>query len=271
MIDVRIVCTYDAVKTAQTLQRLLSAEDHNVELSHGRGSLAVLEETRQRRCAVLLIWSLDAPSQHYMLEWASKIDPVVLVEISRTPGAPHVPGRKAQVIDFSGWSGERGGAAWRALIDRLRQVARATEPTKPPPLRAAIALGAASAAAVVGAVVTRVNDPLLPATPDPTAATSQQLAEAASVTELAQGGVLMPEEPASAEDMSIVFNGRRLRIQAMATPRFEPLEPLPAAWEPIPLRRETLLERLAGGARSLISDVNDVVRDDDNNDENQIR
>lgn len=267
MIDVRIVCTYDAVKTAQTLQRLLAAEDHNVELSHGRGSLAVLDDTRQLRCAVLLIWSLDAPSQHYMLEWASKVDPVLLVEIARTPGAPHVAGRKGQVIDFSGWSGERGGAAWRALIDRLRQIARATEPTKPPPLRAAIALGAASAAAVVGAVVTRVNDPLLPPTQDPTTS-STQLAEVGSITELAQGGVLMPEEPASAEDTLVTFNARRLRMQAMGAPRFEPLAPMPAAWEPIPLRRETLFERITDGARSLISDVNDAVRDDD---ETQIR
>jgi len=266
MIDVRIVCTYDAVKTAQTLQRLLAAEDHNVELSHGRGSLALLEEAKQQRCAVVLIWSLDAPSQHYMLEWATKIDPVVLVEIARTPGAPYVAGRKGGVIDFSGWSGERGGAAWRALIDRLRHVARATEPTKPPPLRAAIALGAASAAAVVGAVVTRVNDPLLPPTQDPTAA-SQQLAEVGPITELAQGGVLMPEEPASAEDLSIAFNARRLRMQVMAAPRFDQLAPMPAAWEPIPLRRETLLERLTDGARSLIGDVNDAVRDDDESDQ----
>jgi hypothetical protein len=269
MIDVRIVCTYDAVKTAQTLQRLLAAEDHNVELSNGRGSLASIDDTRQQRCAVLLIWSLDAPSQHYMLEWASKIDPVLLVEIARTPGAPHVPGRKGPVIDFSGWSGERGGAAWRALIERLRQVARATEPTKPPPLRAAFALGAASAAAVVGAVVTRVNDPLLPPTEDPSAA-AQQLAEHGSITELAQGGVLMPEEPASAEDTTISFSARRLRIQAMGAARFDQLAPMPAAWEPIPLRRETLLERLTDGARSIISDVNSAVRDDDEA-EGQIR
>ncbi|GAN00282.1 hypothetical protein U91I_03947 [alpha proteobacterium U9-1i] len=261
MIDIRIVCTYDAVKTAQTLQRLLAAEDHNVELSHGRGSLSVFEETAQKRAAVLLIWSLDAPSAHYMLEWATRTDPTLLVEIARAPGALRIDGRKSAVIDFSNWSGERGGAAWRALVDRLRTVARATEPQKPPPLRAAMALGAASIAAVVGAVVTRVNDPLLPAT-ETSAAASQELAEASTI-ELAQGGVLMPEEPASADDLIIAFNARRLRMQAMAAPHFEPLSAMPAAYEPIALRRETILERLTDGARSLINDVNDAVDGDE--------
>lgn len=240
MIDIRIVCTYDAVKTAQTLQRLLAAEDHNVELSNGRGSLAMIDRAIEQREAVLLIWSLDAPSASYMLDWATRIDPSRLVEVSRAPGAPRVEGRKAPVIDFSSWSGERGGNAWRALVERLRVVARACEPPKPPPMRAAMALGAASMMAVAGALVVRVNDDL---NATPTENANAQVAEA-PIVDLGQGGPLAAVEPASYEDETITFR-RRSRLAQIDMPESAPLLDMPAPYEPEPLRRETMLERLS--------------------------
>jgi hypothetical protein len=117
MIDVRIICTYDALKLAETLTRLLEAEEHRVRLSVGRQSLSELETARCERDAVLVIWSPDARSQIYMLEWANKIDATRLVEISLAD--PPRVARKATVIDFSHWRGERGErAAWNALNDR---------------------------------------------------------------------------------------------------------------------------------------------------------
>ena len=96
MTDVRIVCTYDAVSFAEKLMRLLVAEEHRVKLTYGRNSLSEREASNNSREAVILIWSYDAPSQHYMLEWARGVDPVRLVELARAPGAPKIE-RKASI------------------------------------------------------------------------------------------------------------------------------------------------------------------------------
>ena len=81
--DIRIVCTHDAVKFAEMLLRLLGAEQHQVRLLAGRQSLAELEAAKTAQDAVLLIWSANAPSQHYMREWARNIPPGRLIEIAR--------------------------------------------------------------------------------------------------------------------------------------------------------------------------------------------
>ena len=57
MIDIRIVCTHDAVKTAQTLRRLLEAELHTVDVSFGRHSLDHFESALNSHEIALLIWS----------------------------------------------------------------------------------------------------------------------------------------------------------------------------------------------------------------------
>ena len=96
MIDVRIICTHDAVKLAEMLTRLLEAEEHRVRLTYGRQAMSELEEARDARDAVLLIWSPDARSQTYMLEWARNIDPVALVEIARGRAIGRASKRKAR-------------------------------------------------------------------------------------------------------------------------------------------------------------------------------
>ena len=138
MIDITIVCSHDAMKVAEMLTRLLEAEEHKVRLLVGRQSLSEVETSKSARDAVLLIWSANAPTQHYMREWSRQISPLRLVEIGLAPGWPDIA-RKAPVIDFINWRGERGARAWNALNDRLRAVARIIEPPKPPPKRAAIA------------------------------------------------------------------------------------------------------------------------------------
>lgn len=158
MIDVRIVCTHDAVKTAQALKRLLEAETYSADICYGRSSLALLEDARARREAVVLIWSVDAPTAHYMLQWAQAIEPSRLVEIARAHVDLPLHGKRAAMIDFSGWSeNQRGGVAWRALEDRLKQIARSFEPKKPVPWRAATALSATAAAAAFGAYAVRAS------------------------------------------------------------------------------------------------------------------
>jgi hypothetical protein len=215
--------------------RLLSAEEHNVRLSFGRSSLAELEQAKAERDAVLLIWSYEAPGQHYMWEWARAIAPDRLVEVARAPGAPRSD-KRAVAVDFSSWRGERGGRAWNALSERLRAVSRAMEPPKPGQMRAAVAMGLASAAAVTGAVLMRASEPaqMVVAVTEPIASEE---------TIVAMGGPLIAVEPASMDE-PIAFRARAYRVQALNLPPPTPLEPIMDYQEP-DLRDPTFLERLA--------------------------
>ncbi len=249
MIDVRIVCTHDAVKTAQALQRLLTAEGYNAEIVYGRGSLAFLEDARTRREAVMLIWSVDAPTAHYMLQWARNIDPARLVEIARAHVELPLEGKRMAMIDFSSWSeNQRGGAAWRALEDRLKQIARSFEPKKPVPWRAASAMGGVAAAAAIGAYAVRSNYDVAPMEP---------VYEGVEMVEaFAEGGRGGPVdrliEPASMDDETLL----RLRpAAAMARPIEAPftgdlvaMEPLA---DPINFPEPTLLDRARAFAAPL--------------------
>jgi len=247
-IDVRIVCTYDAVKLAEMLMRLLEAEQHKVRLVYGRRSLADLEHAKTSRGAVVLIWSVNAPTQHYMREWARNIAAGQLIEIARAPGWPQSE-RKAPVIDFMNWRGERGARAWHALNERLRAIARVMEPRKPPPNRAALALGIASIAAVTGAAMVRMHENELPIAPTETIDQSIAVAESETgvgetdvgESETGVGGPLEAEtvEPPSAED-----------LEALPPLHVTPLEPMHAelgevaVYRPTRLRPPTLLERI---------------------------
>lgn len=233
MIGVRIVCTYDAVKFAENLMRLLDAEQHAVRLSYGRQSLVALEEERVTPSgAVLLVWSFDAPTQHYMLEWAQSVAPDRLVEIGRARGAPRLE-RHAPVIDFTQWRGERGGRAWIALSERLRTVERVLHPPKGPPQPALAVMSLAAIAAVSGAFVVRMNAP--EARPD--------TAEAPQLEEVALGGAIETVEPASVEDLWIepIERVRYAPLELIATPD---LLANPVV-EIADLRDPTLIERLA--------------------------
>jgi hypothetical protein len=225
------------VKLAEMLMRLLEAEEHQVRLVHGRQSLADLEEAKTSRDAVLLIWSANAPSQHYMREWARHIPSGRLIEIARAPGWP-TSERKAPVLDFINWRGERGARAWNSLNERLRIIARAMAPAKPPPSRAMLAMGVASIAAVGGAVMVRMNDSA-PA-PELTADAGEPSLVAVD-PDLGVGGPLGAIEPASVEE-----------IERIANPRFTPIEPIAAPdFADIPeytapdLRPPTLMERIS--------------------------
>lgn len=235
MIDIRIVCTHDALKLAETLTRLLEAEQHRVRLTFGRQAMSALELARTEHEAVMLIWSQDARSQIYMLEWARKIDPLRLIELARTADCPKIQ-RKAPVVDFTHWRGERGGRAWDALNERLRVVARVIEPPKPAPMRAMAAFGVVTAVAMAGAITQRLNTEF--AAPAADAANE----EIASVDASAGvGGPLNSLEPASLDDelrfgpfadMALIDGSESLMFADV--PEIEAQT----------LRRETLLERL---------------------------
>lgn len=236
MINVRIVCTHDAVTLAETLTRLLEAEEHRVRLTYGRQALSELEGARDARDAVLLIWSPNARTQTYMIEWARNIEPSRLIEIARgTSDWPTIK-RLAAVIDFTQWRGERGARAWKTLNERLGAIARALAPPKPVPAKALLAMGFASAAAVAGAVVVRVNTPL-----EETVAPAPLEEIASADPASGVGGPLSAIEPASLED-------EVLRVR-----HYPELEPLGASaapleglvrYEEIELRDPTLRERI---------------------------
>jgi hypothetical protein len=123
MVDIRIVCARDAVRTAETLRRLLEAEQHRVDVSFGRHSLDQYTQALESGEIALLIWSANAPGAHYMFEWAERFDRRRIIEIADATGWPEFK-RAAPVIDFVGWNGTRGSKAWLALSERLRPFSR---------------------------------------------------------------------------------------------------------------------------------------------------
>ncbi|MEZ6023440.1 MAG: hypothetical protein R3C16_08545 [Hyphomonadaceae bacterium] len=241
MIDIRIVCTHDALKTAETLMRLLDAEEHRTRLSYGRQSLLDLEISKSAGEAVLLIWSHEAPSALYMHEWARGIEPSRLAEIARAPGWPRLP-QHAPVIDFSTWRGERGGRAWHALNERLKVITRTLEPPKPAPTRAVLALSLASVAAVAGALIVRVNDAHM--TPETeTFAENEPLIMSVDAAQ-GVGGPIDAIEPASLEDIDAIrfrAGPRATTLPPLGETRYVPVRD----YEPVELRDPTLMERLS--------------------------
>jgi hypothetical protein len=218
--------------------RLLEDEQHRVRLTIGRQAMGELEIARTTSDAVMLIWSPDARSQTYMLEWAKHIPPHRLVELALTEDYPKFARKAAPALDYSHWRGTRGTSQWNALNDRLRAVQRALNPPKPPPKYAALALGMASAAAMTGAVVMRMHDTSLPIASEDTA----QDALVAADPSTGLGGPLSAVEPDSLEDQVLSF--RRLPNAApLQRATYAPLAHAPSPVD-IELRQETLLERL---------------------------
>jgi len=234
MIGIHIVCTHDAVKVAETLTRLLEAEEHLVRVSYGRQSIADLQVAKTSQDAVLLIWSANAPSQHYMLEWSRQIPPARLIEIARAPGWPRST-RKAPVIDFTTWRGERGGRAWHALTERLQ----AFEPARPPSKRAMFAAGFAGVAAVGGVLIIGLNDTEMPM--PQIDAVEQSFASVDDSPMAGIGGPMNAIEPASIED---------LEFRRISTPRHAPVELMSPVlmdishYESPEIRDATFMERL---------------------------
>jgi len=224
------------------LVRLLEAEEYRVRLTVGRQASIELESSGAHG-AVLLIWSAAAPGASYMRDWARAADPFLLVEISTAPGALQIE-RKAPVVDFASWRGERGGRAWNALSERLRAVSRVLEPPPPQTKQAALAsLGVAGAAAfgVVG-ILGATSAPMLP---DPLQApTYDMAADDELLLDAPMGGPLSAMEPLSIEDLDTV--------EPLPLHRFTPMEQTPALdlylagdVAPNDIRDPTLLERLA--------------------------
>lgn len=242
MIDVSIVCTYDAAKFAETLTRLLEAEQHAVRLYCGRlQSQGALEAAKTDKSAVVLVWSVDSPSQHFMREWADTVPSSRLVEVARAPGAPRL-NRNAPVIDFTQWRGERGCRTWTILSERLRVVERTLFPPNGPPKQALVALGLASIAAVGGAFMVRV-DAQNPVLGESTPVIAQNGESGVNgVNEAALGGAMLAEEPPSAEDIALELP--RARFAGIDLGR--PIEVRSLEFAELPeLRDATLLERLS--------------------------
>ena len=244
MTDVRIVCAHDGVKTAQALMRLLAAEQHKVAMCHGRPSLDHLPASRSASEAVILVWSRDAPSALYMLTWLQSIDPARMVELAMAQRWPKSDKRQGEVLDFSTWNGARGGPVWRALTERLRAIGKAMEPPRPPPIRAAIALGAIGAFAVAGAVFERLHAPEpSPAATAPNAAPAIQ-AENGSLEIEGRGGPLEAIEPDSYVEDGPMQIAPILHAAPLETPRGARLIQ-PVLAPPIEFREASLFERLA--------------------------
>jgi hypothetical protein len=236
MTDIRIVCTHDGLKLAETLMRLLEAEQHRVRLTYGRQALAALEEARALREAVLLIWSQDARSQTYMLEWVRNTDATRLCEIARASDWPTIK-RKSPVIDFSHWRGERGGRAWNALNERLRTIGDVLDPPKGPSRESVAALAFGVAAAMVGAVVVRMNT-IDEMAPDPAVEDVATIENAVGV-----GGPLTAVEPASVDDL-MRFRPVGANIEQIDWEPTVRLADLPDVSTPA-LRDPTLFERVS--------------------------
>lgn len=248
MTAIRIVCTLDADETAGTLLRLLTAEQHDVRVSMGRQSLLELPAARNAKEAVIVIWSKESRGAQCLVDWCEATGPARLIELARG-GSPRGV-RKTPPIEFSAWRGERGGKAWGALKERLRQVASAWEPAQPIPMRKYAAAGMAGAFAFTGALAMGLNQREAEPAPEPqfdTIAFEPLVEEYGGV-----GGVIDAVEPPSAEELDMLPMPSRLRAPAAI--------PL-AAYEPVALgdvpemRDPTLLERLIA--------LNPLSRDDE--------
>lgn len=237
MTDIRIVCAHDALKLAETLTRLLEAEQHRVRLTYGRQALAALEESRGLHEAVLLVWSPNARSQTYMLEWSRSVDVTRLCEISRASDYPLIK-RRAPVIDFSQWRGERGGRAWNALNERLRAVGDVLNPPKGPSRESVAALAFGVAAAMVGAVVVRM-DTVHETMPD----TAQETVATLEETDVGVGGPLTAIEPASVNDDLLRFRAIGAGLEPLGSEPSTRLADLPDV-STLTLREQTLFERV---------------------------
>jgi hypothetical protein len=241
MADIRIICSHDALKTAEMLRRLLVAEEHKASIRCGRRSLEDLPAARRGEGPVLVIWSYEAPSAQYVLDWAHRIAPAQLVEIGVARGWPSIAGR-APVIDFSAWNGERGGRAWNDLSQRLRAVAKPTFVQRPPPRGAALVLAAASLAMVISAFFVRVHDVLRPSAAAPAAgpATAQIDPQPGDGV----GGPVTDIEPASTNELyPDIAAAPAIEVGAPAVSA-TPLLSIPDLAPANALRAPTLLERL---------------------------
>lgn len=247
MLEIRIVCAHDAVNLAEVLTRLLEAEDHRVRLSYGRQALHDLEEARPSRGLVLLIWSPNARSQNYMIDWARKIEPVRLIEIAHGTSDWQQIKRVSPVIDFTNWGGQRGARCWKLLNERLDAVMRRLVPQKPP-LRTLATIGA-GLAAVSGAALFGLHATTPPQT---IAALTEDMTLDDPATGI--GGPLSTIEPASMDDDTITLRHYPDLALIDAQPATT-LADLPEL-EFIELRDPTLLERLNA--------YNPLRRDDDN-------
>ncbi|MFZ2030564.1 MAG: hypothetical protein WAU68_09670 [Vitreimonas sp.] len=242
MVDIRIICARDAVKTAETLRRLLEAEQHRVNVSIGRHSLDEFAHALECGEIAVLIWSANAPGAHYMFEWAARFDRKRVVEVASASGWPELK-RAAPVIDFVGWNGTRGSRAWVALSERLRPFSRARELKAPPPRQAFMALGMAAAAAMIGAVVVRVNaGPAVLPMPEP-----QQDALHVSAGD-GVGGPLEATpadaiEPPSIEDTTLIIPPHFAPMPQLHVAPSGPLTELPEV-KLVALRSPTLMEQL---------------------------
>ena len=256
MTTIRIVCSFDASGTAEALMRLLTAEQHDVTISKGRQSLAELPAARTAKEAVVLIWSKEAHGAQYLRDWAGAIDSARLIEIARAPAAAPT-GRRAPIIDFTNWRGERGGRAWNALNERLRHVASVWEPGPRAPIRTAAAIGMLSACAVTGALVVRVNDaPDIIAESDPIYEKTARVFDVLPEEVGGMGGVIYAHEPPSAEELDLLPAPARLRVSAAHAPLRN--YTAVALNDDVPeLRDLTLLERLIA--------LNPLNRDDEEN------
>lgn len=246
MIDVRIVCTYDALGAAQSIMRRLEAEQHKVELSYGRFSLAQLDTAREKNEAVLLIWSVDAPSALYMLQWAMGVEAGRLVEIARAPSWPPLERRRAPVIDFSGWGGERGGPAWRALTERLKHIERGGP--ERPSAKTLAAWGAAAGIAAAAAGV--VGAQFLPQAEAPGTATAsmtpEQIAAATLGDAPAPGGSGGPLVAPVSLDDAFTPGAPSAHVRPLPPVRASALAPIPELAPETDFQGPSLMGRLIG-------------------------
>lgn len=213
MTNIIAVCTREAHARVGEIVRLLEAEGHRVRVIAQRHDRTQMDAVEYEDHAILLVWSMDAPSTNHMQQWLHQSDPSYLVEIATAPGWPERKNRKAAVIDFSKWRGERG-RSWSALTDRLNAVEKVINPPEPPVRQAAGALGVVSMVAVAFAVSVRSDDsgisaPILQPQENHIASTLE--APIVSV-----GGAIDAIEPASIDDL-LVPDVRPLR-----TPLVEP-------------------------------------------------
>lgn len=260
MTTYNIVCSYDAARDpsspARLLGRVLGAEGVNVELCYGRETRELIERTAAARDPVILLWTSEAVSASYMRDWQKSIDPQLLIELACVPfhSVPEMPNRRAALVEFGTWHGQRAGHEWRGLQERMKWVERALNPPRPVTPGSLAALAAATGMALTGAWVIRAGDD---------GAQMQMAAQddapgllAADDPSTGLGGPLVSEEPAGIDDGEVNFGPLARRAEAIQAVQYGPMaSPAPIA-DPLDAREAQLLDRLAEFAQPLLDEFN---------------
>lgn len=162
MADVFISYARSTARVARAAAEALAADGYSVwmdeELPAHRAYADVISERLDEASAVLVLWSKEAASSHWVRSEANRArEKGKLVQASLDGTMPPMPFDQFQCADLRGWRGGRAKTSWRKLRENIAEVASPTGAAEdrrkrhPAVGRRAVIAGAGAAVVAVGA------------------------------------------------------------------------------------------------------------------------